>query len=564
MSDAGLHRLLLITDALPTRARIWGTGGWQMPEEREALDWLTLARLLGWQVSIARPGKLTGLTSAHWIVVACDSALLPVDDVARIERRLAAAPGLLVARAAKQGAPLARLMGSAGETVAKGARAITWPRADGTSGHALLKKPLPLVSLPDGNVWAKIGRLPLVVLRPLGRGYVATLAVHPSVLRDASGAGTALLSDMLVSAAGRPVAWLDWQGTVALRMDDPGAAQNVWLESWAYPKLHAPAWKKVGAILARHKARLSIAYVSGWVDDGDPARGTLTVGGQHPDRHPGGVYPSPEIVYRDRHGHRPGTRHDGPSEYRGIQDLRQRGLADVELHGHTHMHPDSEAWAAAPDRYTSVGWFREVGRAALPILAARGAKNHPLTIGRASLQQQFKTTPLALVSPGDEFTDAAIERALDLDIELVSSYYTAIRHDGRFAWSTHLCAPYLDEPDTGWFAGNLPVVGYFHDRDLAVHGIDWLERNLSAWRAAGATRFVDFRELVAALELKIGTQDTSDGVAVTVDLGATPLPRAARLRVYDPHGLADVIVKSRDRMASDGQTGDTMSISVGP
>ena len=607
MSEAGLHRLLLIATDLPARARIWGDGSWRMPEEREGLDWLTLARLLGWQVTVASPGRLTGLKAAHWIVVACDGALLLADDVARIERRLAAAPCLLVARAAAPGSPLERLVDSAGAPTNQHARALKWHRADGSLGRALLKKPLPLVAIPlslahtggrnaaaptrstvdgsrngkassppavrgrdrereatAGEGWARIGDLPLVTLRPCGRGTVATLAVQPSLLRDASTAGTALLTDLLVSNAGRPVVWLDWQGAVALRMDDPGAAQNVWLESWCYPKLHAAAWKKIGAILMRQRARLSIAYVSGWVDDGDAARGTLSVGGKAVRRHPGRVHPSPDIVYRDRRGHQPGTRHDGPSEYRGIQELRRRGLADVELHGHTHMHPDSEAWAAAADRYTNVGWFREVGRAALPVLAERGAARHPLRLGQDALLRQFQTRPLALVSPGDEFTDAAIERAIALKIELVSSYYTAIRHQGRFAWSTHVCAPYLDEADAGWFAGNLPVVGYFHDRDLAVHGVVWLERSLAAWRAAGATRFVDFREVAAALDVGLGVDTSAWGHVIAVRDGGTPLPRPAHLRLYDPRGRPDGVIGPAGRIAVGHRTGNTAALLLRP
>jgi hypothetical protein len=628
MSDTGTHRLLLISDALPADARLWGDGGWCMPEEREALDWLTLARLLGWQVDVIRPGRLTGLKAAHWIVVACDGARLSDSDVARLERRLATAPGLLVARAVATGCPLERLVGRAGDPAASRARVLTWPRADGSTGRHLLKKPLPHVALPpslslplkgggnaaappqlsrnssrsgatgsslpspaspatmqwrrsrrerdrvrgeapEANVWARIGNDPLVTLRSVGRGSVATLAVHPSVLRDASGAGTALLTDLLIRAAGRPVAWLDWQGTVALRMDDPGAAQNVWLESWTYAKLGAPAWEEIGAILARHQARLSIAYVSGWVDDGDPARGSLTVAGQSVGtkklpRLPGQIYPSPDVVYVDRHGHSPGTRHDGPSEYKGIQALRQRGLAEVELHGHTHMHPDTAAWAKAPDRYTGVAWFREVSRAALPVLTRRGARHHPFTRGRAALKRQFKTAPLAVVSPGDEFTDEAMEQALDLGIALVSSYYTAIRHEDRFAWSTHLCAPYLDEPDAAWFAGNLPVVGYFHDRDLAVHGNGWLDRNLAAWRAAGATRFIDFRELVAALDLILGVRRTRDGIAVAVERGDIPLPRPARISLYDPDGGVEVLAGPIGPAAVTGRAGNTVTVSVGP
>src|SRR2546422_229081 len=48
--------ILVASDvALPAAHRVWGTGGWLPPEEREALDWLTLSRLLGWRVTVARP-----------------------------------------------------------------------------------------------------------------------------------------------------------------------------------------------------------------------------------------------------------------------------------------------------------------------------------------------------------------------------------------------------------------------------------------------------------------------------------------------------------------------------
>ncbi|MSP67042.1 MAG: hypothetical protein EXQ96_02880 [Alphaproteobacteria bacterium] len=510
MPEPRAHRLVLITDALPAAARIWGTGGWQMPEEREALDWLTLARLLGWDVAIARPERLGRLPPADWIVVACDPDRLGTEDVARIEARLAAGPVLVVARAAGRDAALARLTGSAGRSDRSRSRILAWTRADGTSGRGTLHTPLAMADLaPGAAAWATLGRRPLVTIKAVGCGRLATLAAHPSALRDASGAGTALLTDLLVAASGRPVAWRDWRGTMVLRMDDPGAAQNVHLASWSYPKLHAPDWARVGKTLVRHGARLSIAYVSGWVDDGDATRGSLTVAGRTVPRWPGRVFPSSQVVYRDRGGHAPGTRHDGQSEFRGIEALRRRGLVEVELHGHTHMHPDTRAWARAPDRYTRVGWFRELGCAALPVLDRLTPERHPLARGQRSLARQFRTHPTTLVAPGDDFTDAALEHALDLGLDLASSYYTALRHLDHFAWCTHLCAPYLAEAAAHWFESGLPVVGYFHDRDLAVHGTGWLDRHLAAWCAAGATRFIDFRMLAAALATRCGADDAT-------------------------------------------------------
>ena len=54
--DINLTLLLASDTELPEAEVVWGTGGWIPAREREALDWLTLARLLGWGNGIIRPG----------------------------------------------------------------------------------------------------------------------------------------------------------------------------------------------------------------------------------------------------------------------------------------------------------------------------------------------------------------------------------------------------------------------------------------------------------------------------------------------------------------------------
>jgi hypothetical protein len=41
-------------------ALVLGTGGWLPPEEREALDWMTLVAMLGWKVKFEDPTSLQG------------------------------------------------------------------------------------------------------------------------------------------------------------------------------------------------------------------------------------------------------------------------------------------------------------------------------------------------------------------------------------------------------------------------------------------------------------------------------------------------------------------------
>jgi hypothetical protein len=222
------------------------------------------------------------------------------------------------------------------------------------------------------------------------------------------------------------------------------------------------------------------------------------------------------VDYQDLAGHAPGTVHDYGSEYRGIQALRQHGLADVELHGHTHMHPDSFSWAQAADRYESVSWFRELGKPAEECISSLPSEQHPLALGAAALQYYFKTRPTTLICPGDQWTNHALERALDLDLQMVSSYYLAVRYRQRFCWAQHVCTPYLDQPAASWFDSGLPIIGYFHDRDLALEGVEWMGQALDNWQEAGATRIIDFRELASAIGRQLHLNDTEEGLLLNV------------------------------------------------
>ncbi len=531
--------LLIAAERELARARrIWGSGGWVIPEEREALDWLALGRLLGWEVALASADRPAGaFAGQRWIVAALDPDWLSEEVVAQLGALLRAEPVVLIARAGASDGALARLAGAARSGERFAGRELRW-RGPGAPSQQRARVDVDCERLslaPGTEVWAALEGAPIAVARASGRGRVVTLGFHPSGARDADGVFTALAKRLLVWGALGPVAWLDLAGALVLRMDDPGGAQNVHCASWCHPKLDEAAWGEIGASLRRHRARLSIAYVAGWMDDGDASRGALRVDGRAVARRPGAVHPSPAVRYQDRAGNAPGTLHDYASEFRGIQQLRAAGLAEVELHGYTHMHPDGAVWASAPDRYEAVAWYRELGATARAALAAAPPERHPLALGLAAFERWFATRPAALVCPGDQWTDEVVERALDLGFELVSSYYLGLRDGARLCWAQHVCAPYLDLADPAWFAGELPVVGYFHDRDVVLHGTDWIEAQLERWEAAGARRFLDLRELGAALRLRLrAVEDAATPLALHVDEavpGALVRPVPIDLRV---------------------------------
>lgn len=523
MAETRDPMLLVASDTeLSPADRVWGTGGWLSPAEREALDWLTLARLAGWAVTVTwrNAPRLHGdfAPGSRWILFACDPDSLDEELVHGLTSRLKAEPLLVVARAGSADRPIARLAGVARGPYRTEGRSLAW-LGPGPKQSWMCRKPLEAAELDlsaSASAWATLDGAPLIVARRVGRGAIATLGLHPSEARDRDGAATALLRHLLIWGASAPVAWHELAGSLVLRMDDSGGAQNVYLLGWSYAKLGEAEWEALAADLRRRHGRLSIGYVSGWVDDGDTARGTLEVGGRPVARVAGRVHPSPLVKYHDRAGLMPGVVHDYQAEYRGIQMLRAQGLADVEMHGYTHVYADPTMWAKAPDRYEARSWYREFGRPADKVIDGLPPAERPLAVGVASIRRYFDVLPTTVMFPGDEFTSASLERGLELGLQWVSSYYQALRERERFCWTQHVVAPYLDQPDASWLDAGMPVVGYFHDYDVAIHGVSWVSECLDRWWDAGARRFLDFRELAAVVGRSLWLHEDPDGARLAV------------------------------------------------
>jgi hypothetical protein len=160
-----------------------------------------------------------------------------------------------------------------------------------------------------------------------------------------------------------------------------------------------------------------------------------------------------------------------------------------------------------------------------------------LALGIAAFQQFFAVHPTTLICPGDQWTLDIPERALDLGLQMIGSYYLAIRNGARFCWTQHVCAPYLDKPDAAWFDAGLPVVGYFHDYELALEGVSWMSRWLDQWQAAGARKLIDFRELAAAIGRCLYLEEDRGALYLTVTSeDAPPLVRPLSITLRLPEG----------------------------
>lgn len=513
------------------------------PEDREALDWVTLARLLGWGVSVvpadADLGRRRDTESLRWVVVACAPELLGQEQVRWLKSYLDTRPGMVLMRFPTGSCPADSLTGAIvqGEPL-RGRTVEGIPPAGGSVSRSdswLEARRLPVDDAT--SAWATLEGHPVVTMRAVGIGKLALLGFHPGAWADASPATRTLLRDLLVWGVEGPVVWCDLSGVMALRMDDPGGAQNLYNEQWTYPKLDPADWARIGREMAARGGRLSIGYVAAWVDDGDASRGGLEVAGERVARIAGATYPSPSVCYTDASG----RLIDYGAEFQGLNRLCADGYASVEVHGFTHMHPDLTAWAEADDRYSNIGWFRELGA---PLASLRGrpsAAVHPVRRGVEAIRRSFGP-PTTLICPGDEWTEEALAVALEAGLSMVSSYHLAIREGDRFLWATHVRAPYLDAVDASEVEGCFPVVGYFHDREPSVYGPGWFPSHLEAWAEAGVTRFTDLAELARHSQVHLTCRRSDGRLEVTLARRDGEPPGPIRLGVKDGARLPSSLV----------------------
>lgn len=541
---------------LPADEAIWGTGGWTAPTEREALDWLVLVRLLGWAVTPVYLDEveecIQSLIPGDTLILACDPAEVGQDTAILLENALRRLRISLVYRVSNCATHVMTSPFQQSRQKAFQGQRLVWVNESGGRDwncenelHACALG----VTIED-RVLASLDGAPVVVQRSFGAGRSVALGFHPSVAADQAAAAIALLFRLLTDNPYASNVWLDWSRTMILRMDDPGGAQNVYSKNWCYQKLSLAAWREIGSVLAHRQARLSIGYVSGWVDDGNSETGALSIDGKAATRRAGEIYASPRVHYSDLAGNAPGTENDYGEEYEGIQELRSAGIADVELHGFTHICADINAWLTASDRYSNRSWFRDFNEASRPYLKSIGVEQHPLRLALDTIDAYFHTRPTCLICPGDQWNNDVLKTALALQLKLVSSYYLAIRHSNRFAWSTHICVPYLNEPAERWFVSGMPVVGYFHDYEPAKFGIQWVASCLDAWSAAGARRFIDFREASAALGAQFRLEN-SDGrltlhFSQEAEANSWPRPLPMKIRI-DRGSLPDTVLLKTSR-----------------
>lgn len=255
----------------------------------------------------------------------------------------------------------------------------------------------------------------------------------------------------------------DLRRVMALRLDDPGSSVKRLLDGWAHDDVPAEAWSALWAAL--RSGRMSVFCCPGWVTAD------------------GAVLPS---------------RSASPGEWAHLDEGRAQGYLDLECHGFTHLDPDLDAWLAAADGTTNPAWFREMWPPRLD--------REPSVDAQMVVLQQWEAecgSATTLVAPGEAWGLNTLIAARRQGLRLFNSWGICRLDLPVPTWLAGVGSPYLDEADPRWCQGDGPVVGYWHDRDMAVSGPSWAPDHLDAWRDCGIRRLVAFSDLAAVYRAEV-------------------------------------------------------------
>ena len=187
-----------------------------------------------------------------------------------------------------------------------------------------------------------------------------------------------------------------------------------------YREMTAQEWRQIFQLLDRAQAHLTVAVTAAWVESSTK------------------MIPFPERF---------------PEEAAALREGVRTGLVEIANHGLTHCVVEGEAFR--PRWWSS---NRPFHREFWPWVPQEIQEDH-LRRSQAILQDTFQTEVVTFVPPGNVFTPSTLEIAKRYGLRYVSCQASGQSGEPMIM---------IDEEN----------VRVFHDRDIVLRGVAWLERQL--------------------------------------------------------------------------------------
>ena len=315
------------------------------------------------------------------------------------------------------------------------------------------------------------------------------------------------------------------ENTMVLRMDDPGTCERVYLKGWDTEILNKKDWQGIiNLIKKKNDARLSVMYIPLWVDDGNLEHRRLYIRGEEiKDRKGGTFYPSKDVRFIRNIGNNENRVYNYSEEFDALKDAARSGCIEIEAHGLTHVDPDTDQWLAAKDRYDNMGWYHEFRHVCENRDIGDAELSHILNESAKKIEECFGVFPTAVTPSGHEQSENTDIIAHAEGYKLFSSEYHSIKKNGLVIRNEKIKSIFLEAmlPDSSFAAAGYPIVGVFHDYDIAVNGLGWLEETIDQCRKSGINRFMTLKELSGYLCAALSVCLYNNTLHLEVDISGT-------------------------------------------
>jgi hypothetical protein len=380
--------------------------------------------------------------------------------------------------------------------------------------------------LPGADVLAFIrgGKDPAILKYHYGKAVNYYITLQADRYLDRFNSMHRIVREFVKKNSGGGMVSVNLENTMILRMDDPGSCERVYLKGYDTLILAKEDWHDILGLLKKNHAKLSIMYVPLWLDDANFENGNLFIEGrQIKDRKAGIRYYSKDVTFVKRHGGNLDRTYDYHSEFLAIKEGIRTGSLDIESHGLTHVDTNTDSWYRARDRYDNLKWYHEFRHVHDNRDAADDDQTKMLRDSAEAIEEVWGIRPVAVTPSGHEQSKNSERIARDTGYKLFSSDYNAVLKNNMILRNDKIKSIFFESTraDRSMADSGYPIVGVFHDYEIANRGLSWLELCLSSWKKEGINRFMTLRELAGYLCAVIEACYMDDRIYLQVDISKT-------------------------------------------